>query len=505
MKNKIYSLVILMAIFVGIVSGLIIASNFDFTSQSEAASPLPEPKAKAVVFGSQEPVPEQVASMETMSKAFTWVAKEVNPAVVTIKSKAVVQRKIHPFFDDDFFRRFFNMPQQDEEQILRGLGSGVIVKSDGYIVTNNHVVDEADEIQVSYKGEEYKANVVGTDPLTDVAVIKIDKENLATVRLGDSDELEIGEWVLAIGNPFDSILQNTVTAGIVSAKGRSGLALGGSQGIQYQDFIQTDAAINPGNSGGALVNLRGELVGINTAIVGQANVGIGFAIPVNMVKDVMEQLVEKGRVIRGFLGVNIQAVDEKLAKSFGLDETTGVLVTMVQDDSPAEKAGLRSEDIILEVNGKQMESVEELQRVVASYSPGSKVDLTIWRNEKEKSVEVKLGERPGSEPVAESPEASSATEKLGFDVQALTDDLASRLGYENEEGVLVSNVKSNSVADLEGIRKGDLITAVNRNAVKNLGDFNDEMEKVNADEIVLFRLKRGNVSLFAALRMPDNE
>jgi serine protease Do len=219
----------------------------------------------------------------------------------------------------------------------------------------------------------------------------------------------------------------------------------------------------------------------------------------------MEQLVEKGRVIRGFLGVNIQAVDEKLAKSFGLDETTGVLVTMVQDDSPAEKAGLRSEDIILEVNGKQMESVEELQRVVASYSPGSKVDLTIWRNEKEKSVEVKLGERPGSEPVAESPEASSATEKLGFDVQALTDDLASRLGYENEEGVLVSNVKSNSVADLEGIRKGDLITAVNRNAVKNLGDFNDEMEKVNADEIVLFRLKRGNVSLFAALRMPDNE
>ncbi len=503
MKRKSYSFIILMAVFVGLVGGMIIASNLDFTGHSQAANVMPE--AKPVVLGSQEPVPEDVVSMQSMSKAFTWVAKEVNPAVVTIKSKAVVQRKIHPFFDDEFFRRFFNMPQQEEERILRGLGSGVIIKSDGYIVTNNHVIDQADEIRVSYQGKEYEAEVVGTDPLTDVAVIKIDGQDFPTVRLGDSDELQVGEWVLAIGNPFDSILQNTVTAGIVSAKGRSGLALGGSQGIQYQDFIQTDAAINPGNSGGALVNLRGELVGINTAIVGQANVGIGFAIPVNMVKHVMKQLVEKGRVVRGFLGVNIQQVDEKLAKSFGLDKTTGVLVTQVQEDTPADKAGLKSEDIILEVNDEKMDSVEELQRVIAAYAPGTKVSLDVWRNEEIKTVKVKLGERPGAEKVAQTPETTSAIEKLGFEVQALTDDLAERLGYEDEAGVVVADVRRNSIADLEGIRKGDLITAVNRREIKTLGDFNREMENIEADELVLFRLKRGNVSLFAALRMPDDE
>jgi serine protease Do len=504
LKSKKASALVVLGIFIGAIVGLVLASNFSLTGDVEAQN---SATIQPVALGSDEPVDEELKGLETLSKAFSKVAKEVSPSVVTINSEAVVKRRVHPFMDDEFFRRFFNFPDQDREQVLRGLGSGVIINPDGYILTNNHVISEADEIYVTFDNERYDAEIIGTDPYTDLAVIKIDKEDLPAIRLGDSDELDVGEWVLAIGNPFSDVLENTVTAGIVSAKGRTGLAIGGGRrgGIQYQDFIQTDAAINPGNSGGAMVNLRGQLVGINTAIVGQANVGIGFAIPINMARGVMEQLIESGRVSRGYLGVTIQELDDALASSYGLDEPKGVLITGVQEDTPADKVGLKAEDIILSVDGEVVTNVTELQRTIASFAPESKVKLKIWRDNKESTVEVTLGELPTDEEGMASPQASSNAEKLGLEVQNLTDQLAQRLGYEDEEGVLVADVKPTSVADREGLKEGDLIIAVNRQPVRNIGDFNKELSSVEPDDIVLFRIKRGSVSLFAALRMPESD
>ena len=309
MKSKKYSFILVFAIFVGIVTGLIIASNFNLPLKGVAADSEKE-TVEPVVLGSSEPVSEELLGLEKFSKAFAKVAEKASPSVVTISSQSVVKRRTNPFFQDDFFRQFFNVPEE-QEQILRGLGSGVIINPDGYILTNNHVVKDADELTVSIDKKDYDAKVVGTDPESDLAVIKIDKTGLPAIKLGNSDDLEVGEWVLAIGNPFDKIFRSTVTAGIVSAKGRTLPQLGGGK-IQYQDFIQTDAAINPGNSGGALVNLRGELIGINTAILGQANVGIGFAIPVYLAHSVMQQLISEGHVIRGYLGVMISNVSDEI-------------------------------------------------------------------------------------------------------------------------------------------------------------------------------------------------
>ncbi len=503
MKSRTFPLIVVLAIFVGVLAGLIIATNFDWITKGVAA--YKDKTINTVALGSSEPVSAELEGLQTLSKAFVEVAKEANPAVVTINSEATVKRPIHPFMDDEFFRRFFNVPDQDREEILRGLGSGVIVNPDGYILTNNHVVQDADEITVNIDKKEYKAKVIGKDPGSDLAVIKIEKNGLPTIKLGNSDDLEVGEWVLAVGNPFSNILQNTVTAGIVSAKGRSGLAIGGGS-IQYQDFIQTDAAINPGNSGGALVNLRGELVGINTAIVGQANVGIGFAIPINLAKSVMAQLISKGKVIRGWLGVYIQPVDENMAKPFNLDRPKGALVSRVTDDSPAAKAGIKAEDIILKVNDQDIDGPDQLTNYVASLEPGKTANVTIWRDGGEKMVDIKLGERPGAEEVAsEEPEKASTTTKLGLEVQNLTSESARRFGYEGEKGVLVSDVKPNSVADREGIRDGDLIVSVNRKAVTSVREFRNIVNELKTDEIVLLRLKRGDGSFFRALRVPDDK
>ena len=497
---------VLLGIFIGAVSWIVISSNFDFTRAGIANQ---APQAEAVPLGSDEPVSQELEGLESLSKAFARVIKEVNPTVVTINSEAVVRRPVHPFFDDDFFRRFFDFPEQEREQIMRGLGSGVIVNPEGYILTNNHVISEADEIYVTIDRERYKAEVVGSDPLTDLAVVKIDKKDLKAIRLGDSDALEVGEWVLAIGNPFSNVLQNTVTAGIVSAKGRSGLPIGerGRAGVQYQDFIQTDAAINPGNSGGALVNLRGELVGINTAIVGQANVGIGFAIPISMAKHVMQQLIDEGRVSRGYMGVQIQDLDENLAQSYGLDKPSGALVASVQKDSPAEKAGIKAEDIILRIDDEKIENTDQLRRIVASYAPGTRVDVVVWRDDDEKRLKIKLGELGTDQTASARPRQGdrTAAERLGMEVQNLTDRLAERLKYEGESGVLVASIERNSVADREGIREGDLITAVNRQRISNIDEFNDVIKDLKADDIVLFRLKRGDASLFAALLVPEKD
>ena len=502
MKSRTFSLIIVLAVFVGLVAGLIFASNFNWTTKGVAAD---ESESEAITLGSDEPVPQEVLNMQATSKAFVYVAKTVSPAVVTINSEKVVKRRPwHPFMNDEFFRRFFQFPEQEQEQILRGLGSGVIVNAHGYILTNNHVIEDADAITVTVKGKEYEAEIVGKDPASDIAVIKIDKDDLPTVKLGNSDELEVGEWVLAIGNPFSDILQNTVTAGIVSAKGRTGLNIGGGR-ISYQDFIQTDAAINPGNSGGALVNLKGELVGINTAIVGQANVGIGFAIPINLARSVMEQLISKGRVIRGWLGVYIDDINEDVAKGLGLESAKGVQVPRVQEDSPAEKAGVKAGDIILKVNDKVIENADQLRNYIASLSPGTEVDLTIWRDGKEKIITVKLGERPSEQEMAKGETIDVAREKLGLTVQNLTDELAKRFGFEDEKGVLVADVRRGSPADREGIKVGDLIVSVNRKPVKNVSDFNDIVKELKPNDIVLLRLKRESMSFFRALRVPKEK
>ncbi|MFQ6113450.1 MAG: Do family serine endopeptidase, partial [bacterium] len=394
----------------------------------------------------------------------------------------------------------------DGEQEFRqhGLGSGVIVDQGGYILTNYHVVKEADEINVVIDKKEYDATIVGTDPATDIAVVKIDKKNLPAIILGDSDKLEVGEWVLAIGNPFDLSLEHTVTAGIISAKGRSGLRLGGE--VNYQDFIQTDAAINPGNSGGALVNLKGELVGINTAIIAGntgGNVGIGFAIPIDMAKRVMDELIAHGKVIRGYLGVRIGTPDAEMSEALGLKENEGAVVVEVQRDTPADRAGLKKYDVIVEVEGHPIESAQELTNLIASYDPGTRVNLKIVRDGKIKYIAVTLAERPEtSDETPRIAQSRSVTARLGLQVTELTNRLAREYGYEGEEGVLVSDVRSNSVAYEKGIRRGDLIKEVNRKKVKSVREFESIVEKLDAGKIVLFQIKRGRENNFVAMKVP---
>ena len=503
MKSKKISAVLVFAVFIGIVAGLIIASNFNLTNKGIAAF---EPDVKPVLLGNDDPIPSELLGLDQMSKGFAKVAERVSPSIVTINSEQVVKQQANPFFQDEFFKRFFNMPDQDEERTMRGLGSGVIINPDGYILTNNHVVKDADEITVSMDGKEYDAKVIGTDPESDLAVIKIEKEGLTAIKLGDSENLKVGEWVLALGNPFSEMLETTVTAGIVSAKGRKLNDLGGGS-IHYQDFIQTDAAINPGNSGGALVNLHGELVGINTAILGQANVGIGFAIPINLARSVMEQLIADGHVVRGYLGVQIAPVTEEMAEFYKLDTTDGAHVQQVMADGPADKAGVKVEDVIIELDGKKITSPDHLTNTVASIPPNTKVEVKVWRDGKVKELKVELAERPdGGIAKAETDQVEEKVEsKIGIEVANLTADLARQYGYDEVEGIIITNVKSNSVAAKEGIRRGHLITAANRKPVRNVKEFNDIVKDMEEGNILLLRLKAGDSSFFRALRIPKDK
>lgn len=505
MKSQKTSALIVFAVFIGIVAGLIIASNFDLTNRGIAADERSE-AVEPVALGNDEPIPEELLGLDQLSKGFAKVAESVSPSVVTINSQTVVKQRVHPFFNDEFFRRFFDFQMPEEqERVMRGLGSGVIVNKDGYILTNNHVVKDADEITVAIHGKEYDAEIVGADPESDLAVIKIDKGDLTPIKLGDSDKLQVGEWVLAIGNPFSDVLESTVTAGIVSAKGRQLRNLGDGS-IRYQDFIQTDAAINPGNSGGALVNLRGELVGINTAILGQANIGIGFAIPINLAKNIMEQLISEGRVIRGYLGVFIGPVTEEMAQFMERESTDGAIVSEVIQDSPAEKGGIKVEDIIIEVNGIKIKDHDHLTNTVATFAPGTKVKVKVWREGKIKELTVELGERPSAEMAkADEKAVENVESKVGITIENLTRELAERFGYQNEEGVLITAVKENSVAAREGLRRGQLITAVNRKPVKTVKDFNEIVKNLKEGDIILLRLKAGESSFFRALRIPKEK
>jgi serine protease Do len=435
----------------------------------------------------RSPVP-----LGTFANGFASVLKPALPAVVNIHTSKIVKPKAGesmPFFNDPFFRQFFGdqggrlQPQPEREQ---SLGSGVIVTSDGTIVTNNHVIDGATEIKVELADKrDFTAKLVGTDPQSDIAVLKINASGLPTLPLGDSSKLQVGDVVLAIGDPFG--IGETATMGIVSAIGR-----GMNQQIErFEDFIQTDASINPGNSGGAMIDLHGDLVGINTAILSGGsggNQGIGFAIPINMARNVMTQLVEHGKVIRGYLGLLPQDVSPEIAKEFGLSEPTGALVGSVEADKPAARAGLKRGDIILKVNGQPVTSANDLRLRISQTAPGTPVDLTIWRDSKTQDVKVQLGELPltdQSAKVSEGEEGGSGT-LLGMQVQDLTPDMTQELQVPaGTHGVVVSSVDPASAAAAAGIERGLVIQEVNHKPVSNVQQFKQALEGAGDRPVLL--------------------
>jgi serine protease Do len=492
----------------GMIIGFVVASDLNWLPTGHAVpdtalAPFSPPIARPVATAPQPALPGGGG------QSFVEIAKAVKPAVVNIYATKSSGRGEGPHampFDDPFFRRFFGdeffrrFEQQPKERKERGLGSGVIVESNGLIITNNHVVGKADEIRVTLSDKrEFKAKLIGTDPKTDIAVVRIDATGLPTVPWADSDRLEVGEFVLAVGNPFG--LTQTVTLGIVSALGRAaGIA-------EYEDFIQTDAAINPGNSGGPLVNVRAELVGINTAIFSQSggNMGIGFAVPSNMAQSIMGQLVQTGKVVRGWLGVSIQELTPELASQFGVGETKGVLVSDVMDDSPAKKAGFERADVIVEYDGKSMDSPTHLRNAVAQTPVGKKVAVKIIRDKKPKTIELTIAEQPKAMAQSGEEDAGESTAPTGvlssLEVRELNDELASRYGVKpSERGVVVVRVKPGSTAEELGVREGDMIVEVNRQAVTSVKAYERIASKLPKDHSVLLLLKRQGRTIYLTLR-----
>ncbi len=447
---------------------------------------------------------ENIQLLAKTSKAIAEIVKEAMPAVVFVQVEKTVEQRVSPFgpepfgmFNDPFFQRFFGpqFRQRPRKFKQRGQGSGFIISPDGYILTNNHVVGDADTISVKLAdGRKFKAKVIGKDPESDVAVIKINAKNLPVLPLGNSDKLQVGEWVIAIGNPFG--LTQTVTVGVVSAKGRSRLGI-----TDYEDYIQTDAAINPGNSGGPLINIHGEAIGINSAIFSRSGgfMGIGFAIPINMAKAVEAQLIKNGKVIRGWLGVVIQELDENLAKSFGLNKKEGVLIAEVADNSPAKKAGLKSGDIILKMNGHNVYDIGELRNKIALTPPGTKVTFDILREGKHKTITVTIEEKPGTVTVAAN--RHEVLKQLGLVVQNLTPDLAQQFGYREGQGVLVAEVEPGSLAANAGIESGQLIEEVNRVKVHTVKEFLKALSRSQKTKSVLLKIRDGDISRYVAFRI----
>jgi serine protease Do len=434
--------------------------------------------------------------------SFSQLVNHVKPTIVNISTTTVIKgpnmqdRFMGPsnpfkdFFGDDFVDKFFgNSPRREFKQ--RSLGSGFIIDREGYILTNNHVIEKASSIKVRLSDEkEYDATVVGKDAKTDVALIKINvKHELPVAAFGDSDKLEVGDWVVAIGNPFG--LEHTVTAGIVSAKGR---VIGAGP---YDDFIQTDASINPGNSGGPLLNMKGEVVGINTAIVSGGQ-GIGFAIPINVARDLLTQLKSKGKVARGWLGIVIQKITPEIAKTFGFKESEGALVSDVAEGGPAEKAGIKRGDIITSFNGKHIKDNETLPRLVGATEIGKKAKVSIIRDGKPMEVEVVIGELPeGGLKASKKPEVEK---DLGLVVQDITPEIAKHLNIKDRKGVIVTDVTPGSPAQDADIRSGDIIKEIGRKPIRSIADFKETMGSVNSKEGVVMLIKRDNTTFYTVIR-----
>jgi len=432
---------------------------------------------------------------------FVTLANKFKPVVVNISTTQVSgggQGFGSPFGEEDpfgdFWHKFFGGPSPRGPQRQKSLGSGFLIDRDGSILTNNHVVENAEKIVVKLADErEFEAKVIGKDSKTDIAVIKINtKGNFALPPLGDSDQLEVGEWVMAIGNPFG--LDNTVTAGIVSAKGRH---IGAGP---YDNFIQTDASINPGNSGGPLINLRGEVVGINTAIFSRTggNIGIGFAIPINLVKELLPQLKGKGKVTRGYLGVLIQKITPEIAESLGLEKARGALVANVSKDGPADRAGVKVGDVIVEFDGKEIRESNDLPIIVARTSVDKKARLKVLRDKKEVILTVAVGELKDEQVVASTKEKG----ELGLTVQRVTPQMAESLGLDRAEGVVITAVEPGSPGDEAGLRRGDVVLEMDRKPIRTLEDYRKAIGESKKGKGMLFLVRRGDNTLFLALKPP---
>ena len=488
----------------GIVIGVVIASNMGWLPTGSAGpEPVPTPIIRPVATAPQPPMGGGDG------KNFVEIAKMVKPAVVNIAATRTGKSGDNPHgspLDDPFFRKFFgdeflkrDAPHREPKE--RGQGSGVIVEANGLIITNNHVVNKADEIRVFLSDKrEFKGKLIGTDAKTDIAIVKIEATGLSTIPWADSDQLEVGEYVLAVGSPFG--LTQTVTMGIVSAVGRASMGI-----AEYEDFIQTDAAINPGNSGGALVNVRGELVGINTAIFSQSggSMGIGFAVPSNLSRAVMDQLVRTGKVVRGWLGVSIQDLTPELASQFGIIDSKGVLVSDVLADSPAKKAGFERADVIVEYDGKIMDSPTHLRNAVAQTPIGKKVSVKLIRDKKPKTIEVAIVEQPkslGQPGSEESRESAVPTGVLSdLDVREINEELAARYGLKGiERGVVVVKIKPGSNAEEMGVREGDIILEINRKPVTSYKSYEQAASVLAKDHPVLLLLKRKGQTIYLTLK-----
>ena len=441
------------------------------------------------------------ASAAAQPPDFVSLAEQLKPAVVNIGTAKTVKPKapIYPGpqgpggdMFEEFFERFFrNAPQSPHKQ--RSLGSGFIISQDGYILTNDHVVDGADEIKVKLSdGREFAGEIRGLDPKLDLALIKIDAgEDLPVARLGDSEEIKVGEWVMAIGNPFG--LEQTVTVGIVSAKGR---VIGAGP---YDDFIQTDASINPGNSGGPLFNMQGEVIGINTAIVAQGQ-GIGFAIPVNMAKQIIPQLRDEGRVTRGWLGVTVQALNKELAESFELDTTQGALVNEVIEDSPADKAGLKRGDIIVEYDGKQVDELNDLPRLVAATPVDETVKVKVFRDGKERTIKVKIGRLDDGE-VALAADDEKTGGALGLTVANVTPELVERYSLESDQGILITKIDPEGPAAEANLRVGDLVVEADGKEVGSVKEFEELVGKMKSGKVLRLLIQRRATLLYTTVTL----
>ena len=429
---------------------------------------------------------------------FVSLVEKVRPAVVKVRSETIVERQFST--GDDFFDRFFNIPQRREKEHVSGVGSGFFISADGYILTNNHVVKDAIKITVTdIDNNEYKAKKVGTDPKTDLALIKVEGDNHPFLQLGDSDSVRVGEWVLAIGNPLGQDL--SVTSGIVSAKGRE---LEGLE-VDYQSFIQTDAAINQGNSGGPLVRTDGTAIGINSVILSTSggNIGIGFAIPSNMAKKVIHDLKTGGRVVRGYLGVQITQISDEEAKQLDLPQG-GVLVGNVEAGTPAQKAGIKKYDLIVEVNGKPIKTATELRTMIASLNPGDKVRLTIYREKTRKDVDVTIEEAPGSASIKKGEGEESQVIDLGMVLKDNSRDLAERYNLSTTGGIVVMEVEPGGPASQNGLQPGDIIIGVNRIQIENVEQFKKIMSG-KSDSTVFLTLIRQGQEFLARFKVPGKK
>ena len=446
--------------------------------------------------------------LERQNQAYERIAKAVTPAIVAIQSTQVTKVQQSPIMNDPFFRQFFGNMQVPREQREHALGSGVIVSPDGYIVTNNHVIAKATEISVTLSDKRtFKGKVVGADPQTDVAVIKIDGTSLPTAPFGDSNQLKVGDTVMAFGNPFGQYF--TVTRGSVSALGRSGMGIEG-----FENFIQTDAAINPGNSGGGLVNIHGQVVGINTAILSGnsgpggegGSVGIGFAIPSNMAKHIMEDLIKTGKVSRGYLGVQIRSLDDGLAKQFKVPDTGGALAQDITPGGPSDKAGLKVGDVIRKLNGQVISDADQLMAQVTNLSPGDVATLDILRDGQSMTLKVTLSERPSDLSAHAGAGGGGGVQEgalRGISVENLTPSIRDRAGVPpNVMGVVISQVDPNSPAAQYGLQEGDVIESINRQPVRNVGDFNKLAAQAKGQ--TLLRINRQGNGVFVVVS-PDGD